>query len=48
MLWSTSERGRLLQGTGVEERVERDMLRIEEDFETVVLPFMQRHPQVFR
>ncbi len=48
LLWSKCERGRLLAGTCVEEMVEEDLLRIEADFETVVLPFMKRHPEVYR
>ena len=40
--------GRLLEGTGVRERVEGDQQRIREDFRTIVLPFMQRHLHLFR
>ena len=39
---------RLLEGTGVRERVKSDMQRIGDDFQTVVLPFMQRHSELFR
>lgn len=48
MLWAESERKRLLRGTGVEERVEQDLKRVEEDFTAAVLPFMQRHTHSFR
>ena len=48
MLWAESERHRLLEGTGLEERVERDLKRIKQDFTELVLPFMQRHPQHFK
>ena len=48
MLWAESERKRLLTGTGVEERVEEDLKRVEEDFMAAVLPFMQCHTHTFR
>lgn len=47
-MWSEEERRRLLLGTGVRERVERDRANIARDYEDIVLPFMQRHPQLFR
>ena len=48
LMWSEEERRRLLVGTGVRERVERDRGSIARDYEEIVLPFMQRHPQLFR
>ena len=48
MLWGEAERGRLLGGTGLEEKVAGDLERIENDFRNVVLPFMQRHLREFR
>ncbi len=48
LLWSECERERLLSGTGVQERVEGDLRKIDTDFQTVVLPFMKRHPDLFR
>ena len=48
MLWSEADRERLLEGTYVSKLVENDLERIEHDFRNVVLPFMQKHPQVFR
>lgn len=48
MLWAESERVRLLEGTGLVRRVEDDLERIEEDFTTLVLPFMQKYQHYFR
>lgn len=48
MLWSEGERGRLLAATGLQERVESDLGCINEDFNSIVLPFMKRHPQQFK
>ncbi|XP_067327036.1 N-lysine methyltransferase SETD6 [Anolis sagrei] len=47
MFWSREERKRLLQGTGVSEAVERDLSSIQEEFSSVVLPFMKAHPDLF-
>lgn len=48
MLWAESERARLLEGTGLLRRVDNDLERIEEDFTTLVLPFMQKYQHYFR
>jgi hypothetical protein len=48
MLWAESERVRLLEGTGLVRRVEDDLERIEEDFTSLVLPFMQKYQHCFR
>jgi len=37
-----------LNGTGVVEAVERDLKSIENEFNSVVLPFVMKHPSVFR
>ena len=44
----SEEREELLQGTGVEEAVLRDLSLMEKDFNTKALPFMHKHPDVFR
>jgi len=36
-----------LSGTGVAEAVERDLKSIENEFNTIVLPFLVKHPSVF-
>lgn len=46
--WSHLERRRLLRGTGVEQRVQRDQENIIRDYSEIVLPFMRRHPELFR
>lgn len=46
--WTHRERDRLLRGTGVERRVQRDKENIARDYSDIVLPFMRRHPELFR
>uniref|UniRef100_A0A803SXA2 SET domain-containing protein n=1 Tax=Anolis carolinensis TaxID=28377 RepID=A0A803SXA2_ANOCA len=41
------EQKQLLQGTGVPEAVEKDLASIQEEFSSVVLPFMKAHPDLF-
>lgn len=41
------ERQRLLQGTGVPEAVEKDLANIRSEFYSIVLPFMEAHPDLF-
>jgi len=36
-----------LNGTGIVEAVERDLKSIEREFNSVVLPFVVKHPSVF-
>ena len=48
MMWAESERNRLLEGTGLLQRVEQDLTNIEHDFTDMVLPFMLKYPQHFR
>ncbi|CAI8044237.1 N-lysine methyltransferase setd6 [Geodia barretti] len=47
-LWSPEERSQLLQGTGVGERVQRDLANMERDYHSIVLPFIQRHPLLYQ
>ncbi|XP_012860646.1 N-lysine methyltransferase SETD6 [Echinops telfairi] len=47
MFWPEDERRRLLQGTGVPEAVEKDLVNIGSEFHSVVLPFMEAHPDLF-
>ncbi|KAK1330460.1 hypothetical protein QTO34_010649 [Cnephaeus nilssonii] len=47
MFWPEGERRRLLQGTGVPEAVEKDLANIRSEFHSVVLPFMEAHPDLF-
>ncbi|XP_062818029.1 N-lysine methyltransferase SETD6 isoform X2 [Anolis carolinensis] len=47
MFWSREEQKQLLQGTGVPEAVEKDLASIQEEFSSVVLPFMKAHPDLF-
>ena len=48
MFWGAEERQRELQGTGIEEDVENDVQRIEEEYNTIAMPFIKKHPQYFR
>ncbi|XP_048211427.1 N-lysine methyltransferase SETD6 isoform X2 [Perognathus longimembris pacificus] len=47
MFWTQEERQRLLQGTGVPEAVEKDLANIRSEYYSVVLPFMEAHPDLF-
>ncbi|XP_073525143.1 N-lysine methyltransferase SETD6 [Phyllobates terribilis] len=47
MFWSENERLRLLKGTGVPEAVRKDLENIEQEYTTIVLPFIRRHPNMF-
>lgn len=47
MFWPEGERRRLLQGTGVPEAVEKDLANIRSEYHSVVLPFMEAHPDLF-
>ena len=46
--WLPEERRQLLQGSGVGERVERDLANIKKDHCEIILPFLQRHPEFFK
>ena len=48
MFWGQEERQRELDGTGIEDDVESDIHRIEEEYNTIVLPFIKKHKQYFR
>ena len=48
MFWGEDERQRELKGTGIEEDVESDTQNIEEEYKTIVLPFIKKHQQYFR
>uniref|UniRef100_A0A8C9LT65 N-lysine methyltransferase SETD6 n=1 Tax=Piliocolobus tephrosceles TaxID=591936 RepID=A0A8C9LT65_9PRIM len=41
------ERRCLLQGTGVPEAVEKDLANIRSEYHSIVLPFMEAHPDLF-
>ncbi|KAB0401198.1 hypothetical protein E2I00_018545, partial [Balaenoptera physalus] len=47
MFWPEEERRRLLQGTGVPEAVEKDLASIRSEYYSIVLPFMEAHPDLF-
>ncbi|XP_047385872.1 N-lysine methyltransferase SETD6 isoform X4 [Sciurus carolinensis] len=47
MFWPEEERRLLLQGTGVPEAVEKDLANIRSEFYSIVLPFMEAHPDLF-
>ncbi|KAM5207051.1 N-lysine methyltransferase SETD6 isoform 1-T1 [Hipposideros larvatus] len=47
MFWPEEERRRLLQGTGVPEAVEKDLANIRSEYSSIVLPFMEAHPDLF-
>ncbi|XP_028930981.1 N-lysine methyltransferase SETD6 [Ornithorhynchus anatinus] len=47
MFWPKEERGRLLQGTGVPEAVEKDLANISHEYSSIVLPFTEAHPDLF-
>ncbi|XP_069848541.1 N-lysine methyltransferase SETD6 [Dipodomys merriami] len=47
MFWTQEERQRLLRGTGVPEAVEKDLANIRSEYHSVVLPFMEAHPDLF-
>ncbi|XP_010329679.2 N-lysine methyltransferase SETD6 isoform X2 [Saimiri boliviensis] len=47
MFWPEEERRRLLQGTGVPEAVEKDLDSIRSEYHSIVLPFMEAHPDLF-
>ncbi|XP_055220417.2 N-lysine methyltransferase SETD6 isoform X1 [Gorilla gorilla gorilla] len=47
MFWPEEERRCLLQGTGVPEAVEKDLANIRSEYQSIVLPFMEAHPDLF-
>ncbi|XP_035399674.1 N-lysine methyltransferase SETD6 [Cygnus atratus] len=47
MFWPEEERTRLLQGTGIPEAVDKDLANIHLEYSSIILPFMQAHPDIF-
>ncbi|CAJ1057481.1 N-lysine methyltransferase setd6 [Xyrichtys novacula] len=47
MFWSKEERDRLLRGTGVPEAVDTDLANIQREYKDVVLPFINKHPDLW-
>ncbi|ELT98776.1 hypothetical protein CAPTEDRAFT_151537 [Capitella teleta] len=47
MFWSSDEVKRELKGTGIPSLVESDLLNISKEFNDLVLPFIQKHSNVF-
>ncbi|XP_069595678.1 N-lysine methyltransferase SETD6 isoform X2 [Ranitomeya imitator] len=47
MFWSENERLRLLKGTGVPEAVKKDLENMEQEYTTIVLPFIRKHSDKF-
>ncbi|XP_069724313.1 LOW QUALITY PROTEIN: N-lysine methyltransferase SETD6 [Phaenicophaeus curvirostris] len=47
MFWPEEERKRLLQGTGIPEAVDKDLANIHLEYSTIILPFMESHPNIF-
>ncbi|XP_074864806.1 N-lysine methyltransferase SETD6 [Carettochelys insculpta] len=47
MFWPEEERVRLLRGTGVLEAVDKDLANIQEEYSSIILPFMESHLDVF-
>lgn len=41
------ERVRLLQGTGIPEAVDKDLANIHLEYSSIILPFMESHPDIF-
>lgn len=48
MLWEESVCEHLLEGTGVADWVNSDLERIHRDFECMVKPFAEKHPELFK
>ncbi|XP_070686861.1 N-lysine methyltransferase setd6 [Pempheris klunzingeri] len=48
MFWSKEERDRLLRGTGIPEAVDTDLANIQREYTDVVLPFITKHPDLWR
>ncbi|XP_056381351.1 N-lysine methyltransferase SETD6 [Hyla sarda] len=47
MFWSEDERLQLLKGTGVTQAVKKDLENMEQEYNTIVLPFIRQHPNMF-
>lgn len=48
MFWGRHERQKELKGTGILEDIEHDVQKIEEEYKSIALPFMNKHNQYFR
>ncbi|XP_068117323.1 N-lysine methyltransferase SETD6 [Hyperolius riggenbachi] len=46
MFWSEEEQAALLKGTGVAEAVKKDVKDMEQEYNSIVLPFIKRHPDI--
>ena len=46
MLWPESVRNIMLEGSAVDCWVSNDLQRIEQDYESLVKPFVAQHPQL--
>ncbi|KYO27500.1 N-lysine methyltransferase SETD6 isoform X3 [Alligator mississippiensis] len=47
MFWPEEERVQLLQGTGILEAVDKDLANIHLEYTSLILPFMESHPDIF-
>ncbi|XP_062442332.1 N-lysine methyltransferase SETD6 [Rhea pennata] len=47
MFWPEEERKRLLQGTGIPEAVDKDLVNIQLEYNSIILPFIESHPDIF-
>lgn len=47
MFWSEDERDTLLKGTGITESVATDLRKLQDEYNSVVLPFMKSHPDLW-
>ena len=48
LFWSAEERQVQLTGTGIEEDVENDVQHLEEEYRTIVVPFMRKNSKYFK
>ncbi|KAJ8312192.1 hypothetical protein KUTeg_009565, partial [Tegillarca granosa] len=47
LFWTKSERDTLLKGTGLQSKVDRDLLMMTKEFKERVLPFVDKHKEIF-
>ncbi|XP_056307874.1 N-lysine methyltransferase setd6 [Danio aesculapii] len=47
MFWSENERDKLLKGTGIPESVITDLRKLQDEYNSVVLPFIKSHPDLW-
>ncbi|XP_054632182.1 N-lysine methyltransferase setd6 isoform X2 [Dunckerocampus dactyliophorus] len=48
MFWSKEDRDHLLKGSGIPEAVDTDLTNIQREYKDVVLPFMAKHPHLWK